>query len=71
MFGKEKVLTQEVIIKEKIIIECNKKYFRPSEVNFLLGKPLKAKKILGWKPKTNISQLIDEMVTEDLKSLSE
>ena len=57
--------------KGKIIIECNKKYFRPSEVNFLLGKPLKAKKILGWKPKTNISQLIDEMVTEDLKSLSE
>ncbi len=54
----------------KKIIECNKKYFRPTEVNLLLGNPSKAKKILRWKPKINLSQLIDEMVTEDLKNLS-
>ena len=54
----------------KIIIECNKKYFRPTEVNLLLGNPSKAKKILKWKPKVKLSNLIDEMVTEDLKSLS-
>ena len=56
--------------KGKIIIECNKKYLDLGS-KFPFRKTIKSKKILGWKPKTNISQLIDEMVTEDLKSLSE
>lgn len=49
----------------KTIIECNKSYFRPSEVNNLLGDYSKAKKILGWKPKINIKSLIKEMVKRD------
>ena len=61
-------------IKEKaydkngnIIIECSKRYFRPSEVDTLLGNANKAKKYLKWKPKTNIRQLVNDMVNEDLK----
>ena len=53
-----------------IIIECNKKYFRPSEVQKLLGNPSKAKKILKWKPKISIKQLAKEMVQNDLNLLS-
>ena len=54
-----------------IIIECNKKYFRPSEVQTLLGNPLKAKKILKWKPKISIKQLAKEMVQNDLNLLTQ
>ena len=53
-----------------IIIECNKRYFRPSEVQTLLGNPSKAKKILKWKPRINIKQLAKEMVKNDLNLLS-
>tara|TARA_B110000003_G_scaffold29414_1_gene27698 strand:- start:425 stop:1465 length:1041 start_codon:yes stop_codon:yes gene_type:complete len=44
------------------IIECDKKYFRPLEVNTLLGDPKKAKKELNWKPKYQINDLVKEMV---------
>ncbi|MDC2976321.1 GDP-mannose 4,6-dehydratase [Candidatus Pelagibacter sp.] len=46
----------------KCIIECDKKYIRPSEVDILHGDFTKAKNILGWKPETNIDQLISEMI---------
>jgi len=49
----------------KIIIECSKKYFRPSEVDTLLGNSSKAQKILKWKPKISIKQLVTEMVNND------
>jgi GDPmannose 4,6-dehydratase len=52
------------------IIECNKKYFRPTEVDTLLGNAAKARKQLKWKPKITIKQLIDEMVEKDLDMLA-
>ena len=51
------------------IIECDKKYFRPTEVDTLLGNAKKAKKILKWKPKISFNELIKEMVDKDLKDL--
>ncbi len=51
------------------IIECDKKYFRPTEVDILLGNAKKAKKVLKWKPKINIDALIKEMIDADLNSL--
>jgi len=53
-----------------IIIECNKKYFRPSEVDTLLGNPRKAIKQLKWRPKIGIKKLVNEMVENDLKILT-
>ena len=50
----------------KCIIECDKKYFRPLEVDTLLGDSRKAHKELNWKPKRNIRKLIKEMVNSEL-----
>ena len=55
----------------KVIIECSKKYFRPTEVETLLGDPLKAKKLLKWKPEISIKDLAIEMVQNDLEMLSQ
>ena len=52
---------------EKPIITINPRYYRPAEVETLLGDPSKAKKILNWKPKTNFEELVREMVEVDLK----
>jgi len=49
------------------IIECDKKYFRPAEVDILLGDASKAKRLLNWKPTIDINQLVKEMVDSDLK----
>ena len=54
---------------KKVIVECDKKYFRPLDVNTLLGDAFKARKKLGWKPKINIEKLVDDMVFEEKKSL--
>jgi GDPmannose 4,6-dehydratase len=49
------------------IIECDKSYFRPLDVNTLLGDAKKARKKLNWKPKIDIVSLIDEMIIEEEK----
>ncbi len=51
------------------IIACNREYFRPLEVDTLLGNSRKARKELKWKPKTSIKTLVKEMVNFDLKKL--
>ena len=53
----------------KCIIECDKRYYRPTEVDTLLGNPSKAKKLLKWKPKISFNDLVREMVDSDLKDL--
>jgi GDPmannose 4,6-dehydratase len=55
----------------KPIIECDKAYLRPLDVNTLLGDASKAKKKLKWKPKTNIQILIKEMVEFELNILKD
>tara|TARA_B100000686_G_C16673001_1_gene907567 strand:- start:78 stop:1139 length:1062 start_codon:yes stop_codon:yes gene_type:complete len=54
---------------KKTYIKINKKYFRPNEVDKLIGNYNKAKKILKWKPRANLKQLIEEMVSYDIKRL--
>jgi GDPmannose 4,6-dehydratase len=51
----------------KDIIKVDPKYFRPTEVETLLGDASKAKKKLNWSPKITFNQLVKEMVDEDLK----
>ena len=53
----------------KCIIECNKKYFRPSEVESLIGDYSKAKKILNWKPSRDINALIKDMISYELDTI--
>ena len=52
----------------KCIVAVDPRYFRPTEVETLLGDPSKAKEKLGWSPKTTFDELVAEMVREDLKS---
>ena len=54
---------------KKTIIEIDKKYFRPLDVNTLLGDSRKASKILKWKPKINIERLIEDMIKFEEKNL--
>jgi len=56
---------------QRVIIEIDAKYFRPTEVEALLGNAQKAKDILGWEPKISFSQLVSEMAQEDLKLCKE
>lgn len=53
--------------KGDVIIAIDKEYFRPNEVDYLRGDANKAKKKLKWKAKINITELVHEMMTEDLK----
>lgn len=52
----------------KCIVSVDPRYFRPTEVESLLGDPTKAKTKLGWVPKITFAELVQEMVREDLKS---
>ena len=49
----------------KIVVEVDPKYYRPTEVDLLIGDATKAKEKLGWEPKYNLDQLISEMVNSD------
>ena len=55
--------------KGNCFIECDKEYFRPLEVDTLLGDSSKARKELNWKPKYNTTNLVKEMVSEELNNL--
>jgi len=52
---------------EVMIVAVDPRYFRPTEVETLLGDPSNAKAKLGWEPKTTFDELVAEMVQEDLK----
>lgn len=51
----------------KVLVEVDPHYFRPTEVDTLLGDPSKAKKELGWSAKTPLKELVAEMVREDIE----
>ena len=52
---------------EKLLVACDKNYYRPLEVDNLLGDSRKARKILNWKPKIDTHDLISEMVNLEMK----
>jgi GDPmannose 4,6-dehydratase len=51
----------------QVIVRVDPRYFRPTEVETLLGDPTKAREKLGWSPRTTFAQLVKEMVESDLK----
>ena len=52
----------------EIVIKVDPRYFRPTEVDTLLGDPSKAKSILGWEPSVTVQEMCSEMVAQDLKT---
>ncbi len=55
----------------KIVVKINPKFYRPAEVELLIGDPQKAKDELGWEPKTSLEELCAMMVKEDLRRNTE
>ncbi|MGE6472745.1 GDP-mannose 4,6-dehydratase [Serratia proteamaculans] len=51
----------------KVLVRVNPKFYRPAEVELLIGDPQKAKDVLGWEPKTTLEELCKMMVEADLK----
>ncbi|MHB8370621.1 MAG: GDP-mannose 4,6-dehydratase [Leptospirales bacterium] len=54
----------------KTIVRVNPKFYRPAEVDLLIGSPAKAKRVLGWEHKTTLEELCSMMVDADLKRIS-
>jgi GDPmannose 4,6-dehydratase len=51
----------------KEVIAIDKRYFRPTEVDLLIGDPTKANTVLGWKPKHTLQDLVTDMMQSDLE----
>ena len=68
-FLSRKVVDERGIDKNtgKVLVEVDPRYFRPTEVDLLLGDSSKARRELGWTPKYDLPALIKEMVREDMK----
>ena len=54
-----------------MLVKVNPKFFRPAEVDLLIGDASKAKKVLGWEPKISYADLVKRMVESDMKLLAE
>ena len=69
IYWKRNKFKREFAVDEKnnVIVETDKRYFRPSEVDNLLGDASKARKKLKWSTKINIRKLVEEMVAEEIK----
>jgi GDPmannose 4,6-dehydratase len=53
----------------RVVVEVDPRYYRPTEVESLLGDPSKARRVLGWKHRVSFDALVSEMVEEDIKAL--
>jgi GDPmannose 4,6-dehydratase len=53
--------------KPVLVVEINPKFYRPAEVELLLGDSSKARKELGWKPYCNFPSLVEKMIRSDLE----
>jgi GDPmannose 4,6-dehydratase len=65
---KGKGINEKGYYNKKIIIQCDKKYFRPLEVDTLLGDASKARKELKWSPRFNLKTLIKDMIREEISN---
>jgi GDPmannose 4,6-dehydratase len=65
-----KVLNEKSsMLNEKCVLEVDPRYFRPTEVDVLLGDPSKAMHDLGWKPELTLDDLVNDMMESDLKKM--
>ena len=56
-----------IINKHQAVVSVDPKYFRPTEVDLLIGDPSKSKAILGWKPEYDLNGLVKDMMQSDVK----
>jgi len=59
------IISNPLLKPGTIIVRVDPRYFRPTEVETLLGDPSKARDVLGWKTETSFIELVQEMVEED------
>jgi GDPmannose 4,6-dehydratase len=52
------------------VVEIDPRYFRPTEVDLLLGDPIKTEQKLGWNREYNLKDLVDDMMKSDLKLMT-
>jgi GDPmannose 4,6-dehydratase len=62
-------LVLKYIKKGDMVVYVDKNYYRPTEVDLLIGDASKAKKILGWEPKTKLEELVKIMITSDIEKV--
>lgn len=65
--GKDENEIARDIATKKVVVKVNPKFYRPAEVDLLIGNPVKAKEVLGWEPKCTLEELCTMMVKEDLR----
>ena len=58
-------------VTNQTLVEVDRRYFRPTEVDFLCGDASKARQTLGWSHKTSFAQLVSEMVHSDLAKITD
>ncbi|WP_100912588.1 GDP-mannose 4,6-dehydratase [Pseudoalteromonas spongiae] len=66
-FGKDEQETATDVATGKVVVKVNPKFYRPAEVDLLIGDPAKAKKDLDWEPQTTLEELCAMMVEADLR----
>jgi GDPmannose 4,6-dehydratase len=61
-------VNEKAYFEDKVIVEIDERYYRPAEVDTLLGDYTKAKEKLGWEPKVNFENLVKIMMKNDIKN---
>jgi GDPmannose 4,6-dehydratase len=61
-------VNEKAYFDENVIVEIDERYYRPAEVDVLLGDYSKAKEKLGWEPKVNFESLVKIMMKHDIKN---
>jgi len=56
-----------VLFRSACIVEVDPRYYRPTEVELLLGDASKARKMLGWEPRYDLAEMAEEMVSSDIE----
>ena len=62
----QRIRQQERLYKRQVVLKVNPDFFRPAEVELLIGNPAKAEKELGWEREISFNELVERMVKNDL-----
>ena len=65
----ESYLAKALELMDKTVVKVDPAYFRPTEVELLIGDPTKSKTVLGWEPKYDLKGLVEDMMRSDVKGM--